>query len=109
MCIRDRKVPALNVAKAAPEVGAEAWMLPYSAQKSIACVSGKVKDVSKVAGEYHYYKMCIRDRVDIDMSKRKFVDVQVIFHKMEQRTLSAAYKFYCEKNLEDAHLSLIHI
>ena len=41
--------------------------------------------------------------VDIDMSKRKFVDVQVIFHKMEQRTLSAAYKFYCEKNLEDAH------
>ena len=37
------------------------------------------------------------------MSRRKFVDVQVIFHKMEQRTLSAAYKFYCGKNLEDAH------
>ena len=45
----------------------------------------------------------LRAGVDIDMSKRKFVDVQVIFHKMEQRTLSAAYKFYCEKNLEDAH------
>jgi len=30
-------------------------------------------------------------------------DVQVIFHKMEQRTLSAAYKFYCKKILEDAH------
>ena len=44
-----------------------------------------------------------KEVVDIDMSKRKFVDVQVIFHKMEQRTLSAAYKFYCEKNLEDAH------
>jgi DNA polymerase-3 subunit epsilon len=29
--------------------------------------------------------------------------VQVIFHKLEQRTLSAAYKFYCDKNLEDAH------
>ncbi len=41
--------------------------------------------------------------VDLDFSKRKFVDVQVIFHKMEQRTLSAAYKFYCGKNLEDAH------
>ncbi len=45
----------------------------------------------------------LRAGVDIDISKRKFVDVQVIFHKMEQRTLSAAYKFYCEKNLEDAH------
>ena len=45
----------------------------------------------------------LRADVDIDMSRRKFVDVQVIFHKMEQRTLSAAYKFYCGKNLEDAH------
>ncbi len=45
----------------------------------------------------------LRAGVDIDLSKRKFVDVQVIFHKMEQRTLSAAYKFYCEKDLEDAH------
>jgi DNA polymerase-3 subunit epsilon len=45
----------------------------------------------------------LRAGVDIDMSKRKFVDVQVIFHKHEQRTLSAAYKFYCDKNLEDAH------
>jgi DNA polymerase-3 subunit epsilon len=41
--------------------------------------------------------------VDIDMSRRKFIDVQVIYHKLEQRTLSAAYKFYCDKNLEDAH------
>ena len=45
----------------------------------------------------------LRAGVDIDMMKRKFVDVQVIFHKLEQRTLSAAYKFYCDKNLEDAH------
>lgn len=45
----------------------------------------------------------LRAGVDIDMSRRKFVDVQVIFHKMEQRTLSAAYKFYCDKALEDAH------
>ena len=45
----------------------------------------------------------LRAGVDIDMSRRKFVDVQVIFHKMEQRTLSAAYKFYCGRNLEDAH------
>ena len=45
----------------------------------------------------------LRADVDLDMSRRKFVDVQVIFHKMEQRTLSAAYKFYCGLNLEDAH------
>ena len=45
----------------------------------------------------------LRAGVDIDLSKRKLVDVQVIFHKMEQRTLSAAYKFYCGKSLEDAH------
>ena len=45
----------------------------------------------------------LRADVDIDMTKRKFVDVQVIFHKMEQRTLSAAYKFYCGRTLEDAH------
>ena len=45
----------------------------------------------------------LRAGVDIDMMKRKFIDVQVIYHKLEQRTLSAAYKFYCGKNLEDAH------
>lgn len=45
----------------------------------------------------------LRVEVDFDMSKRKFVDVQTIFHKMEQRTLSAAYQFYCGKSLEDAH------
>lgn len=45
----------------------------------------------------------LRAGVEIDMSKRKFIDVQVIYHKMEQRTLSAAYKFYCERDLEDAH------
>lgn len=38
-----------------------------------------------------------------DMRARKFIDVQNIFHKMEQRTLVAAYKFYCDKDLENAH------
>jgi DNA polymerase III subunit epsilon len=45
----------------------------------------------------------MRADVDIDMTKRKLIDVQVIFHKMEQRTLAAAYKFYCDKELESAH------
>lgn len=41
--------------------------------------------------------------VEIDMARHNFVDVQNIFHKMEQRTLVAAYKFYCGKDLDDAH------
>ena len=45
----------------------------------------------------------IRANVDVDFKKMKFVDVQVIFFKMEQRTLKAAYKFYCDKDLKDAH------
>ena len=45
----------------------------------------------------------IRAGVDIDLNRRKFVDVQTIYHKMEQRTLAAAYKFYCNKDLNNAH------
>lgn len=44
-----------------------------------------------------------RAGIRFDMVGRHFIDVQNIFHKMEQRTLIAAYKFYCGKNLEDAH------
>jgi DNA polymerase-3 subunit epsilon len=45
----------------------------------------------------------LRAEVEFDMKGRKLVDVQKIFHQMEQRTLSAAYKFYCNKNLDGAH------
>ena len=45
----------------------------------------------------------LRADIDFDMKNSASVDVQTIFHKMEQRTLSAAYKFYCDKNLDDAH------
>ncbi|MCC8039002.1 MAG: 3'-5' exonuclease [Bacteroidales bacterium] len=41
--------------------------------------------------------------LSFDFSKHRFIDVQTIFHKKEQRTLVAAYRFYCDKNLEDAH------
>ncbi|RXE69152.1 3'-5' exonuclease, partial [Muribaculaceae bacterium Isolate-013 (NCI)] len=44
--------------------------------------------------------------VDFDFKKARFVDVQTIFHKKEQRTLTAAYKFYCGKDLNDAHSAL---
>jgi DNA polymerase-3 subunit epsilon len=45
----------------------------------------------------------LRVNIDFTFTKRKYVDVQVIFHKKEQRTLSAAYLFYCKKDLEGAH------
>lgn len=44
-----------------------------------------------------------RAGVAFDFTRHRFIDVQTIFHKKEQRTLVAAYKFYCGKNLEDAH------
>jgi DNA polymerase III subunit epsilon len=47
----------------------------------------------------------LRVNLDFNFRKRRYVDVQVIFHKKEQRTLSAAYMFYCKKNLLDAHSS----
>ncbi|MBN2669305.1 MAG: 3'-5' exonuclease [Bacteroidales bacterium] len=48
----------------------------------------------------------LREDINFDMHKRRFVDVQTIFHKMEQRTLSAAYQFYCNQNLENAHSAM---
>lgn len=54
-------------------------------------------DVPLLAEEF------LRVGVDFDVENRKLVDVQNIFHKMEQRTLIAAYKFYCDKSLENAH------
>ncbi len=54
-------------------------------------------DIPMLAEEF------LRAEVDFDFSKKRAVDVQNIFHKKEQRTLSAAYRFYCDKVLEDAH------
>lgn len=45
----------------------------------------------------------LRVDVDFDLKKGLAVDVQTIFHKKEKRTLEAAYKFYCDKNLDNAH------
>ncbi|RNI39933.1 3'-5' exonuclease [Hanamia caeni] len=45
----------------------------------------------------------LRAGISIDMANRRMLDVQTIFHMMEKRTLAAAYKFYCEKDLQDAH------
>lgn len=57
VAIVGKKVPSLLVAGTVPAAGSSAWMLPYSTQKSIACVSGKVKKVDDIAGDYHYYTL----------------------------------------------------
>jgi DNA polymerase III subunit epsilon len=63
----------------------------------IACYNAYRLDLPILIEEF------IRADVDFEMKSRKIVDVQKIYHQMEQRTLSAAYKFYCNKNLEGAH------
>ncbi len=45
----------------------------------------------------------LRVNFDFNPAKHRYVDVQVIFHKKEQRTLGAAYRFYCNRELENAH------
>ena len=54
-------------------------------------------DIPMLAEEF------LRAGVDVDLNRRKFIDVQTIFHKMEQRNLTAAYKFYGNKDLANAH------
>jgi DNA polymerase III subunit epsilon len=63
----------------------------------LACYNAYRLDIPLLMEEF------IRAGVEFDMKSRKVVDVQKIFHQMEQRTLSAAYKFYCQKTLEGAH------
>ena len=57
-------------------------------------------DIPMLAEEF------LRAGVDMDFSNRRFIDVQNIYHKMERRTLIAAYKYYCGKDLNDAHSAL---
>ena len=57
-------------------------------------------DIPMLAEEF------LRAEIDFSVEGRNLIDVQVIFHLMEQRNLKAAYKFYCDKQLEDAHEAL---
>ncbi len=66
----------------------------------LAGYNSNLFDIPLLAEEF------IRAGVTIDLKKHRFVDVQVIFHKMEQRTLAAAYKYYCDKQLVKAHSAL---
>lgn len=56
-------------------------------------------DIPVIAEEF------LRANVDFNLRKRKYIDPQVIFYKKEQRTLSAAYQFYCSRDLKNAHSS----
>lgn len=71
------------------------------AQMFIGCDFGGFNsnrfDIPMLDEEFH------RAGVDFDFSKARFVDVQTIFHKMEPRNLGAAYRFYCGKEIENAH------
>lgn len=71
----------------------------YFEGADIAGFNSNKFDIPLLAEEF------LRAEVDFDTQNRNFVDVQVIFHKMEQRNLVAAYKFYCKKDLIDAHSS----
>ena len=48
----------------------------------------------------------LRAGINFDLSDRRFIDVQNIYHKMEPRNLVAAYAFYCQKDLKDAHTAI---
>lgn len=72
-------------------------LLEYFDNSDIAGFNSNKFDVPLLVEEF------ARAGIRFDLSGRRFIDVQNIFHKMEQRTLVAAYKFYCGKDLTDAH------
>ncbi|MCR4660293.1 MAG: 3'-5' exonuclease [Bacteroidales bacterium] len=72
-------------------------LMDFIADADLAGFNSNRFDVPLLVEEF------LRAGVDFDLTKRHLVDVQNIFHKMEQRTLKAAYRFYCDKDLENAH------
>ena len=60
-------------------------------------------DLPMLAEEIERVRRFMQVNIDIDLHKKKMVDVQTIFHKMEPRNLKAAYRFYCGQELENAH------
>ena len=72
-------------------------LLEYIGDADLAGYNSNKFDVPLLVEEF------LRVGIDFDLKNRHLVDVQNIFHQMEQRTLVAAYKFYCHKDLENAH------
>lgn len=75
-------------------------MIAFIGDADLAGYNSNKFDIPMLAEEL------IRVGSDYDLSTKKFVDVQNIFHKMEQRTLAAAYQFYCHKDISNAHNAL---
>ncbi|MBL7924530.1 MAG: 3'-5' exonuclease [Bacteroidia bacterium] len=75
----------------APEIAA------FIGNADLAGYNSNKFDVPMLVDEF------LRVEISFDMKGRRLVDVQNIFHKMEQRTLAAAYKFYCNKDIVNAH------
>lgn len=72
-------------------------ILDFFADGDLAGFNSNKFDIPVLVEEF------LRSNIDFDFETRRFVDVQTIYHKMEQRNLAAAYKFYCEKELINAH------
>jgi DNA polymerase-3 subunit epsilon len=81
----------------APEIAA------FIGDSDLAGYNSNKFDIPVLAEEF------LRAESDFDMSARKFIDVQNIFHKMEQRTLAAAYQFYCQQELVNAHAAMADV
>lgn len=81
----------------APEIAA------FLGDADLAGYNSNKFDIPVLAEEF------LRAESDFDMSARKFIDVQNIFHKMEQRTLAAAYQFYCQQELVNAHAAMADV
>lgn len=72
-------------------------LLTFLGNSDLAGYNSNKFDVPMLVEEF------LRCEVEFDYSKRRFLDVMGIFHKMEPRNLKAAYRFYCGKDLEHAH------
>ena len=72
-------------------------IMEFIGNSDLAGYNSNKFDIPVLAEEF------LRAELDFDLSSKKCIDVQNIFHKMEQRTLVAAYKFYCAKELKNAH------
>jgi len=75
-------------------------LIEFIGDADLAGYNSNKFDIPVLAEEF------LRVGINFDFSFRKFIDIQNIFHKMEQRTLAAAYKFYCGKEMKNAHDAL---
>ena len=75
-------------------------IIAFIGDSDLAGYNSNKYDIPLLAEEF------LRCEMEFDVSNRAFVDVQNIFHKMEQRTLAAAYQFYCGQPMENAHDAL---